>query len=159
MVHELIHYVSHLSPPLEFRALPRPNGLGRCKTACQVVSSGHTESVRAGELTLLENVHPPPSVTCHVSRVKCQVSGVTCIFSFFSLFFGQSGGASWWMVCYQPGLPRLVQQRYIYLFYPSHISREYLFQSTVVSIYRLTKSGFLTLSKCTFVDHGEYLRI
>ena len=25
-----------------------------------------------------ENVHPPPYVTCHVSCVRCQVSGVMC---------------------------------------------------------------------------------
>ena len=38
---------------------------------------------------------------CHVSRVSCHIS-------FFSSFFLQSGEASWWRVCYQRGLPRLV---------------------------------------------------
>ena len=51
-------------------------------------------------------------VMCHVSCVRCQVSCVTCqvsLFSiFFSLFSGLSGGASWWEVCYEQGLPRLV---------------------------------------------------
>ena len=37
----------------------------------------------------------------HMSCVTCYVSRVTC-------FFGQSGGASRWSVCYQRGLPRLV---------------------------------------------------
>ena len=44
------------------------------------------------------------SVRCQVSRVMCQVSHVI----FFFFFFGQSGGASRWRVCYQGGLPRLV---------------------------------------------------
>ena len=47
---------------------------------------------RARELKFLENVHPPPPVTCHmshgtchVSRVTGHVSHVTCnFFSFFS---------------------------------------------------------------------------
>ena len=45
-------------------------------------------------------------VTCHISRVTCHVSGVTC--HFFLFLFLQSGGASWWRVCYQRGLLRLV---------------------------------------------------
>ena len=52
---------------------------------------------------LLENVHPPTK--CHMSCVTCQMSGVMCqvshvFFPFFSSFFGQSGRANWWMVCY-----------------------------------------------------------
>ena len=55
-------------------------------------------------------------VTCHVSPVTCQMSPVICKqnlkqksktkLSFKKI--GQSGGASWWRVCYQRGLPRLV---------------------------------------------------
>ena len=44
---------------------------------------------------------------CHVSGVTLQVSGVT-IYMFFIIFFCQSSLASWWRVCYQQGLPRLV---------------------------------------------------
>ena len=55
-------------------------------------------------------------VTCHVSRVTCQMSGVFFFFYIFyyiyiNLFYKknlQSDGASWWRVCYQRGLPRLV---------------------------------------------------
>ena len=53
-------------------------------------------------------------VTCHLSCVKCHVSPVTCpniyifFFCFTLIFFWQSGGASWWRVCYQQGLPRLI---------------------------------------------------
>ena len=50
-------------------------------------------------------------VTCHVSCVTCHVSHVTChmsIFFIFLFFFGQSGQAYRWRVCYQRGLPRLV---------------------------------------------------
>ena len=47
-------------------------------------------------------------VRCHVSRVTCHVSRVMChIFIFFYMFL-QRGEISWWRVCYQRGLPRLV---------------------------------------------------
>ena len=46
-------------------------------------------------------------VTCHMSRFTCRVSHVFCLL-FFSFFLKQSGGASWWRVCYQWGLPRVV---------------------------------------------------
>ena len=45
-------------------------------------------------------------VMCHMSRVTWHVSHVMCHNS--HLFFGQSGEAHWWMVCYQQGLPCLV---------------------------------------------------
>ena len=41
-----------------------------------------------------------PPQTCHVLCVTCHV--------FLLLFFGQSGEAYRWRVCYQRGLPRLV---------------------------------------------------
>ena len=56
----------------------------------------YTETVRPRELTVWENVHPPPHITCHVSHVKChvsgimchcQVSGVTCQVSQFVIYF------------------------------------------------------------------------
>ena len=54
---------------------------------------------------------PPPNmscVRCHVSHVICHMSGVTCHMShLFLFFFGQSGEAYWWRVCYQRGLPYL----------------------------------------------------
>ena len=40
---------------------------------------------------------------CHMSRVTCHMSQF-----FFYFFFGQSGEAYRWRVCYQRGLPRLV---------------------------------------------------
>ena len=42
---------------------------------------------------------------CHVSRVTCHMS---ILFFYFTKKIGQSDGASWWRVCYQRGLPRLV---------------------------------------------------
>ena len=45
-------------------------------------------------------------VTCHVSHVTCHMSRVTC--HNFLFFFGKSGEAYRWRVCYQRGLPRLV---------------------------------------------------
>ena len=49
-------------------------------------------------------------VTCHVSHVTCHMSHIMCHMSyfFFIFFFGQSGEAYQWRVCYQRGLPRLV---------------------------------------------------
>ena len=55
-------------------------------------------------------------VTCHVSRVTCHLSPVTCHFFLkhfniylyiYFFYFKKNGGASWWRVCYQRGLPRL----------------------------------------------------
>ena len=37
-----------------------------------------SQTIRARELKLWENVSPSPCVTCHVSCVRCQVSHVTC---------------------------------------------------------------------------------
>ena len=56
-------------------------------------------------------------VTCHLSPVKCHLSHVTCQMSkkSYPLKNGQSGVASWWRVCYQRGLPRLVYLSPIYL--------------------------------------------
>ena len=78
----------------------------------------YTQTVRPRELTVWENVHPPPHITCHVSHVKChvsgimchcQVSGVTCqVSQFVIFFFGQSGWAILWRICYQRGLTCLV---------------------------------------------------
>ena len=69
---------------------------------------------------ILRECSPPQTchmslVTCHVSRVTCHMSCVTC--HFFSSFFGQSGEAYWWRVCYQRGLPRLVFTYTVYLSY------------------------------------------
>ena len=36
------------------------------------------QTVSARELKFWDNVHPPPCVTCHMSRVPCHVSRVTC---------------------------------------------------------------------------------
>ena len=44
-------------------------------------------------------------VTCHMSCVMCHMSHVMCL---LVIFFGQSGEAYRWTVCYQRGLPRLV---------------------------------------------------
>ena len=70
-----------------------------------IESSFHSESwrhclsqtVRAGELRFWENVDTSPFV-------RRQISGVTC----HIFVCGQSGGASWWRIYYQRGLPRLV---------------------------------------------------
>ena len=51
--------------------------------------------------------------TCHMSCVMCHVSCVTCHVSHVMRHVSHvkknnNGGASWWRVCYQRGLPRLV---------------------------------------------------
>ena len=43
---------------------------------------------------------------CHMSRVRCHLSGVMFQVDFFLNL--QSGGASRWRICYQWGLLRLV---------------------------------------------------
>ena len=43
-----------------------------------------------------------------MSPVTCHMSHVTCHMSLFFYFFLLSGETSWWRVCYQRGLPRLV---------------------------------------------------
>ena len=44
----------------------------------QILKHHKSQTVRARNLKILENVHPPPCVTCQVSHVKCQVSIVRC---------------------------------------------------------------------------------
>ena len=48
-----------------------------------------------------------------VSCVTCPVSSLKKV--------GQSGGANWWTVCYQWGLPRLVFQIVRYWNYPAYM--------------------------------------
>ena len=54
-----------------------------------------SQTVRARELKLWENVHPPPHVTCQVSGVRCRVSGVRCQVSL--------------VICHVPGVVCLYQ--------------------------------------------------
>ena len=69
----------------------------------------YSQTVRTRELKFLENVHPTLCVTCHMSRNTCHVSCVMCHKSHDTFFF--IGGASWWRVCYQRGLPHLVLEQ------------------------------------------------
>ena len=90
-------------------------------------SSQHHKSqmVGARKLTFWENVHGTPCVMCHLQRVTCHLSLVTChllhftchlsyltffqyIFLFIKKKIWQICWASWWRVCYQRGLARLV---------------------------------------------------
>ena len=87
----------------------------RCHVSCVTCQVSHvtpnSKTVRARKLKFLENVHLLSPVTCHVSCAMCHILRVTCHMShdyFFIIFFGQSGKARWWRVCYQRGLPRLV---------------------------------------------------
>ena len=65
------------------------------RARCRPHSEGSAiPNIRAGELTLGENVHPPPCVTCnvshvtfHMSHVRCHVSGVKCHHFFFFFSF------------------------------------------------------------------------
>ena len=50
-------------------------------------------------------------VMCHMSRVICHILNVTCHMSHVNFFFLQSGEAYCWRVCFQRGLPRLVQEQ------------------------------------------------
>ena len=89
----------------------------------ETMSHHNSLNVRARELKFWENDQPTPCVTCHVSCVTCHVSNVTYHLPHvnrhlspvtFHFFWGKkmkNGGASWWRVCYQRGLPRLVYQQ------------------------------------------------
>ena len=63
-------------------------------------SSEHLQSqtVRARELRLWENVHITPlsSVMCHMSRVPCHMWRITCHMSFFFFFFFFFFFTNWW---------------------------------------------------------------
>ena len=69
---------------------------------------------------MLKKGSPPPTcqlsyITCHVSCFTFHMSRVTC-----DIFYGQSGEAILWRVCYQRGQPRLVfnlsgQHSWLYL--------------------------------------------
>ena len=53
---------------------------------------------------------PVSQVRCHISLITCHVSHLSCHMShiFSSFFLLEIGGVSWWRVCYQWGLPRLI---------------------------------------------------
>ena len=88
LIHSFIHWLSHPFPPnLQDIINPKPLELGSWNFACM--------------FTLYHVLY----VTCQVSGVRCHMSG---LFSFLFFFFGQSGGACLWRVCYQRGLPRLI---------------------------------------------------
>ena len=78
------------------------------------IYSKHCQS-QTGRAEIL-SAHRTLRVICHVSRVTCHVSHVTCHLSpvtcylkkIINIILRQRGGASWWRVCYQRGLPRLV---------------------------------------------------
>ena len=65
---------------------------------------------------------PPKHVKCHMSHATTchDVSHVTCHVSHV-FFFRQSGEAYRWRVCYQWGLPRLVEY-YLYLIHKNLIN-------------------------------------
>ena len=78
-------------------------------------------------------------VTFHVSRVICHMSHVTCHIFYFIFFFGQSGEAYRWRVCYQRGLPRLV----FWLNWPQRINIFILYEGR--ENYKITKMLIIKL--------------
>ena len=91
-----------------------------------------SQTIKARELKFLENVSPPAFVTCHATRVMCQISCVTChlsyvtiffLFFLFNFFFVILFWTKWWSLSvenffYRRGLPRLVFfYRLIHLYY------------------------------------------
>ena len=85
---------------------------------------------------------PVSHVRCHISLVTCHVSHLRCHMShiFSSSFLLESGGVSWWRVCYQWGLPRLVFR--LFLIKNSLIPKIYLFQLVVVRFWSLKKANW-----------------
>ena len=94
-----------------------------------------SQTVRPRKLKFWDNVHYPcvSRVTCHVSHITCDISRVTCHVSHVTCHVshieekkfrkknGKFGGTSWWRVCYQQGLPRLVSSEH-YNNYSKHHS-------------------------------------
>ena len=54
-----------------------PDWLGMWPFSSQSSKHHNSQTVRARELKFWENAHPPPHVTCHVSRVTCRMSHIT----------------------------------------------------------------------------------
>ena len=67
------------------------------------------QTVRARELKFLRECSP--SLTCHMSCVTFPMSHVMRHMSHVTLKKLQSDEACWWRVCYQPALPRLVNEQ------------------------------------------------
>ena len=93
---------------------------------------------------------PHHTTMCHVSRITSQMSHLTCHLScitsqvlhvthFLFFFLLESGGVSWWSVCYKWGLPRLVFR--LFLIKNSLIPKIYLFQLVVVRFWSLKKAN------------------
>ena len=72
----------------------------------QIFKTSLNPTCKSQGAELFRECSRPP--TCHMSGVRCHMSRVFSLNLFLLLFFGQSGGASQWRVCYQLGLPRLV---------------------------------------------------
>ena len=70
-----------------------------------------SQTVRARERKVQENVHHPPCATFHALHFICHMSCVTCHMSYVIFFWGGGGqnvGVCQRRVCYQQGLPCLV---------------------------------------------------
>ena len=81
--------------------------------------------------------HQMSHFTCHLSYITSQVSHVTHFF--FLFFLLESGGVSFWRVCYQRGLPRLVFRLFLIKNTLKH--KMYLFQVVVVRFWSLKQAN------------------
>ena len=87
-------------------------------------------------------------VTCHMSCVTFHMSCVTCHFFYF-FFFGQSGEAFWWRVCYQRGLPCLVKSPDQYSELVNHYHDQKLHEDMSSGVFLSAVSGALLGSSIT----------
>ena len=119
--HFLVFYVtpnSRLWAIYPFKGIPVGKRWGKLKRMLVNRPGVARAALQSQSETMSHVSHVPchvSHVTCHLSRVTCPLSHVSFLFYFF-LFkkknilkkIWQSCGASWWRVCYQRGLPRLV---------------------------------------------------
>ena len=139
MMHlETTCHVSHVTCQLQhvtFRPFPNHKSYGLANSLIMVTIPyptilHHTTMSHVSHITCQIS-----HFTCHLSCITFQVSHVT---HFFLLFFLLESG-SWWRVCYQWGLPRIVFRPF--LIKNSVIPKIYLFQPVVVRFWSLKKAN------------------
>ena len=89
----------------------------------------HSQTIRAMDLKLSNNVHPTLCVMCTVS----------CVIIIFFFSFLENGGVGWLRVCYPRGLPSLVLK--LFLIKNALIPNIYLSRLVVVRFWQLKKAN------------------
>ena len=106
-------------PPLRQKQKKCLNKYGFPESFIVEISSKHclSQNRKSQGAEILRKCSPPITCTCQISCVTCLVSHVTskvayvtCNLNYIYIYILQSGAASCWRVCYQQGLPCLVNR-------------------------------------------------